>query len=49
MLMPGKTAENIVFEVQDGDVPTTPYTYIGQEVLLREGGKTIGRLTITGE
>ena len=45
MVMPGSTSENIVFEVvEDGK---TPYVYPGQVVLLREGGRTIGRLTIT--
>ena len=45
MITPGSTSENIVFEViEDGK---TPYVYPGQVVLLREGGRTIGRLTIT--
>lgn len=45
MVMPGSTSENIVFEVvEDGK---TPYVYPGQVVNLREGGRTIGRLTIT--
>lgn len=45
MIMPGSTSENVVIEViEDGK---TPYTYPGQVVYLREGGKTIGRLTIT--
>ncbi len=46
MIMPGTTAEGIVFEVQDEGV--TPLSYVGQQVMLREGGKTIARLTITG-
>ena len=47
MVMPGDTCENIVFEViEDGK---TPFMYPGQVVYLREGGRTIGRLTITGE
>lgn len=45
VIMPGDTSVNIVFEVvQDGK---TPYVYPGQVVLLREGGRTVGRLTIT--
>ncbi len=45
MVMPGSTSENVVIEViEDGK---TPYTYPGQVVYLREGGQTIGRLTIT--
>ena len=47
MIKPGDTSVNIVFEVvEDGK---TPYVYPGQVVLLREGGRTIGRLTITGD
>lgn len=47
MVMPSDTCENIVFEViEDGK---TPFMYPGQVVYLREGGRTIGRLTITGE
>ena len=45
VIMPGDTSVNIVFEViEDGK---TPYVYPGQVVNLREGGRTIGRLTIT--
>lgn len=46
MIMPGETAENIVLEVQDEGL--TPFSYVGQQIMLREGGRTIGRLTITG-
>jgi surface protein len=45
-IMPGDTSENIVFEVVQED-GKTPYVYPGQVVLLREGGRTVGRLTIT--
>ena len=46
LVMPGQTSENVVFVVQDEE--KTPYTYKGQVIYLREGGKTIGKLTITG-
>ena len=46
MIMPGSTSENIVFEVTEEE-GKTPYVYPGQVVNLREGGRTIGRLTIT--
>ena len=45
-IMPGDTSENIVFEVVQED-GKTPYVYPGQVVLLREDGRTVGRLTIT--
>ena len=45
MIMPGSTSENVEITVIDDG--KTPYTYPGQEVYLREGGRTIGRLTIT--
>ncbi len=45
MIMPGQTSENVELTVtEDGK---TPYVYPGQVVPLREGGRTIGRLTIT--
>ena len=47
MIMPGQTSENIVLEVQDAE--RTPYAFKGQVVYLREGGRTIGKLTITGQ
>jgi len=47
MIMPGQTAEGIVFEVEDEGV--TPLSYVGQQVVLRESGRTIGKLTITGQ
>ena len=46
MVMPGSTTENVVFELQDDGVSIL--SYVGQQVMLREGGRTIGRLTITG-
>lgn len=45
MIMPGTTAQNVVFQVTSA---VNPYTYIGQKVSLREGGRTVGILTITG-
>lgn len=47
MIMPGQTSENIVLEVQDAE--RTPYAFKGQVVYLRESGRTIGKLTITGQ
>lgn len=47
MIMPGQTAEGIVLEVEDEGV--TPLSYVGQQVVLRESGRTIGKLTITGQ
>ena len=45
MIMPGATSENVeVTVIEEGK---TPYVYPGQVVNLREGGRTIGRLTIT--
>lgn len=45
MVMPGTTSEGMVFEIQGA---VTPFFYRGQQAVLREGGKTIARLTITG-
>lgn len=45
MIMPGSTSENVELTVTEEG--KTPYVYPGQVVPLREGGRTIGRLTIT--
>ena len=45
MIMPGQTSENVELTVTEEG--KTPYVYPGQVVNLREGGRTIGRLTIT--
>ena len=53
-VIPGSTCENMVFEIiqrsgtDDDPVYQTPFTYIGQEVLLRESGRTVAKVTITG-
>lgn len=45
LMFPGSTAENLVIQFAD-DV--TPYTYIGQQIFLREGARTVARFTVTG-
>ena len=45
MIMPGKTAEDVTFQFID---TYTPYLYIGQEIEIREGGRLVAVLTITG-
>ena len=45
MVMPGTTSEGMVFEIQGA---VTPFFYRGQQAVLRDAGKTIARLTITG-
>ena len=45
MITPGQTSENVELTVTEEG--KTPYVYPGQVVPLREGGRTIGRLTIT--
>ena len=45
MVMPGTTSDNMILEVQDA---VTPFTFRGQQCVLREGGKTVARVTITG-
>ena len=45
MVMPGTTSENMILEVQGA---VTPFIYRGQECLIREGGRTVAKVTITG-
>ena len=45
MVMPGTTSDNMILEVQDA---VTPFSFRGQQCFLREGGKTVARVTITG-
>lgn len=45
LIHPGTTVQNVEFQVTSA---VNPYTYIGQTVVLREGGRKVGILTIIG-
>lgn len=45
LIHPGTTVQNVEFQVTSA---VNPYTYIGQTVVLRESGRKVGILTITG-
>ena len=49
LIMPGSSAKDVVLTIDMDDSDNyTPYFYVGQDVMLKEGGKTVARLTVTG-